>query len=858
MAEEAASREDAPSPSPSPLERMVEAFLEDRREGRVQPADRYLRIYSEDVLSQVSGSRGPDFGGPVEPVGEGAGPPASKEERRIGPYVIDRELGRGGQGVVYLARDTRLKRWVALKLLPALGSDVALRLERFRREALIASRLDHDAICPVYDTGMADGVAYIAMRYVEGESLGDRLATAPESSAAEDVPSTGSGRSESRGGPPDRGGTVVDGRSRFEVDAFLLLIERCARALHVAHEAGIVHRDVKPGNIIVTPEGHPVILDFGLARDEGSEDLDTLTRTDDVFGTPAYMSPEQISRARSVDRRADVWALGVTLYECLARERPFQAATRHALYEATLERDPDFSRRRHRVLTRDLVSILRTALEKDPARRYATAQDLAEDLRRAREHHPIVARPAGPLLRALRWVQRNPVPAASMAVIVLALGGGLGATLMQKAETDRALVEKARALDDYDGLADGTRARALLSDADDLWPAHPRRLPDVDTWLSEARGLVLRASSHRERLAALQAGPTDASAATRTALLATMVRDLDALAHRIPDMLARRVTAEHLRRALPSPETTAAAWEEAVGVVAADPRFAGFVLKPVADLFPLGPDKTTGLLECVHLLTGLPPTRDHDRRLVLAPESGLVLVLVPPGRFVFGMDDPPPGVPAKHILPAESRTLPPFFIAKHELTQAQWMRLTGENPSHYRPETGSTITLLHPAENVGRDLSRIVLSRVGLALPTEVEWEYAAGGGSAALWWTGQDQSTAEGADNHSDLTRMNAFPGDIGSRHADGYVFHAPVDAFPQNPFGLHSVIGNVCEWCDDDIPDPRASPDPRQDRARTLQVHRGGCFLHPVILGHTRSRFLVGELATKYVGVRPVLRLE
>ena len=207
------------------------------------------------------------------------------EQITLGRFQIIRELGKGGQGVVYLAEDPRLQRRVALKVLAGISMLVPSTLERFRREAEAASRLEHPGICAVHEAGHAEGVPYIAMRYVEGESLAlkidwSRSRTEKDKNSVVELVEAGprkatSGRSSSRGS---------------EVFAVVQLIEETARALHAAHEAGIVHRDVKPGNIMVTREGQPVLLDFGLARAE-EEEGQSLTRTGDVFGTPGYMAP---------------------------------------------------------------------------------------------------------------------------------------------------------------------------------------------------------------------------------------------------------------------------------------------------------------------------------------------------------------------------------------------------------------------------------------------------------------------------------------------------------------------------------------------------------------------------------------
>jgi tetratricopeptide (TPR) repeat protein len=322
-------------------------------------------------------------------VARAPGPASFAAPRRLGPYRLERELGRGGQGAVYLAVDERLGRRVALKILSAPWTGGSDALRRFEQEARTLAALDHPGLCAVHEASTADGLPYIAMRYVEGETLAARFA--------------------SRNGAPDG----------VELAFATHVVERVARAVHAAHEAGYVHRDLKPANVMLAADGSPVVLDFGLARGDAGPEL---TATGDMIGTPAYMAPEQAAGdVRAIGRRTDVHALGAILYEAVVGARPFPGANAAAVLDAVRTAIPADPRAANRRITADLRTVLLTALAKNPADRYATALDFAEDLRRARLFEPIKARPISVFGRLLRWSRRRPAAAALAAVLALFL-----------------------------------------------------------------------------------------------------------------------------------------------------------------------------------------------------------------------------------------------------------------------------------------------------------------------------------------------------------------------------------------------------------------------------------------------------
>jgi WD40 repeat protein len=342
-------------------------------------------------------------------------------------YEVLGELGRGGMGVVYQARQLSLGRVVALKMLKDDVLAGPVELARFRAEAEAVARLQHPHVVQIYEIGDVGGKPFFALEHCPGGGLDKKLAATP-------LP------------PRDAAG----------------LVEKLAGAIHVCHQAGVIHRDLKPANVLLDAGGAPKITDFGLAK--RLADAAGPTATGAVLGTPSYMAPEQAGGNATVGPAADVYALGAVLYECLTGRPPFKAATPLDTLMQVVSADPVPPRQLQPQTPRDLETICLKCLRKEPARRYATAADLAADLRRFLEGRPVAARPVGWVGRARRWVARNPVVAGLLFVVFTSLTAGLAASLYFAGEATR----KARDADVKAGeaaaAADQLRTAQAVSD----------------------------------------------------------------------------------------------------------------------------------------------------------------------------------------------------------------------------------------------------------------------------------------------------------------------------------------------------------------------------------------------------------
>jgi serine/threonine-protein kinase len=405
-----------------------------------------FRRIDAEVGALIPGLRTPPEAGAIAPVPPPAGLP------QVPGYEVEAVLGQGGMGIVYKARQCALDRLVAVKMLLAGPFAAPQELGRFRRETAAMACLRHPHIVQVYEAGDVEGRPYFTMEFVEGGSLAQKLAGVPQPAS--------------------------------QAAALAVTL---AEAVQVAHQAGIVHRDLKPANILLTADGTPKVSDFGLARRLERETR--MTQTGIPMGTPSYMAPEQARGQTTVGPAVDVYALGAILYELLTGRPPFKGETAAATMQQVINRDPVPPSRLNFKVPRDLETICLKCLQKAPPHRYASAQALADDLRRFGEGRPIQARPVGLGTRLWRCGRRNPTTAgllaALLALFLLSAGGGLW---WQRQRAER----QGRAQEAIE---------AALAQIPDL--RHQGRWPEAQALLTQARSRLDESGSDdlRRRLA---------------------------------------------------------------------------------------------------------------------------------------------------------------------------------------------------------------------------------------------------------------------------------------------------------------------------------------------------------------------
>lgn len=613
---------------------------------------------------------------------------------RIGRYKIAECLGSGGQGLVYRATRDDSDDVYALKILrfPFLGR----ARSRLRREAEILRGCSHRNICPLVEADISDRLPFLVMPLLFGSTLAQEI----ERSA-----SVYSSRNFAFRAPNDESTSrdLIDDPRRL-MAAFADLCE----GLDVVHQESIVHRDVKPGNIMVHPDrqnGRLVLFDFGYAADEDDE---SLTMSRELPGTPAYMAPEQIERARGrVDARTDVYSMGTVVYEALAGRRAFSGTDRKSISDDILAGNVTRLRFACPGIPRELEAIVEKAMSVDIAERFATAKEFGRELRLWAEGLRTTTRPRTRWEELVRWVRLHPKRSAMIwvATIILAAMLLVGGVFAFEIATERGRRQKAEDLSRL--MTATTEVEGLLEEERFLHPAEPEQLPRLDEWLERAAKLRKRLAdlAHRsaaddESISTLKA-PSDAeiknrlwrddarredeierlemeSAAIRRKLADRDDPDeadrADDIADRIAELKAERrrsqtgsdrgrSTHERLAAAIDAVERRRAEvqesmnrvsaddrerWDAVRSVIRSDPRFAGRDIEPIPGLIPLGADPTTGLAEFLHAASHAPgepiPVRGTDG-FRMTPGCGIVFVLCPGGDCRIGAQASDPAGP---------------------------------------------------------------------------------------------------------------------------------------------------------------------------------------------------------------------
>ena len=454
-------------------------------------------------------------------------------------------------------------------------------------------------------------------------------------------------------------------------------------------------------------------------------------------------------------------------------------------------------------------------------------------------------------------------------------------------------------LEEINGLSDAILVKDLHDQADQLWPRRKHMQERFRAWLIQARRIIANLPRHRSFLQRVRqetylqqvlAGHLKEGEGTeplweqaepilrwKFEMLRELMAEVNQLEALVPEIEARLEFALSIEQR--SLDDFSNEWDQVIAEIESDPAYLGLQLLPQMGLAPIGADPDSGLFEFWHLGTGTQPARDPDSgALMMDGDSGLVFILVPEQTFFMGASSvpeahpvPPDAYALPNEMPVREVTLAPFFISKYELTQGQWLRATGSNPSEFAPGItlfGTSFSLLHPVETVSWNMCAQTLQRLELTIPTEAQWECAARAGTQTPWFTGDHHSSLQGAANIADLSAIRA--GTAWNQNVDfmddGFVHHAPVNALRANPFGLHMVHGNVWEWCRDvfgSYRGPRAvgdgehqidSEDSSQTTDDAERACRSGGFMHEHHASRSAFRINLNPNSRGgYIGIRP-----